>query len=119
MASVSKRDLLRNVSASNGPRPTTISRKPTASSPANIIPICKPANNRRKQAEEKFKEINEAYEHLSDQDKRKRYDMFGHAGGRRAAQGLRASTSDAAASAMCLTTSLKIFSAGQRGGSAR
>jgi len=41
-------------------------------------------DQQKKVSEEKFKEINEAYEILSDQEKRRRYDAFGHAG---AAQG--------------------------------
>lgn len=37
-------------------------------------------NPNNEEAESKFKEINEAYEILSDADKRSRYDRFGHAG---------------------------------------
>lgn len=37
-------------------------------------------NQGNKKAEEKFKEISEAYEVLSDVEKKKNYDMFGHAG---------------------------------------
>src|SRR5256885_3113466 len=37
-------------------------------------------NKNNKQAEEKFKEAQEAYDVLSDQTKRQNYDQFGHAG---------------------------------------
>ena len=36
-------------------------------------------NQNNKETEEKFKEISEAYEHLSDADKKAKYDRFGHA----------------------------------------
>lgn len=35
-------------------------------------------NPNNKEAEEKFKEVSEAYEHLSDSDKKAKYDKFGH-----------------------------------------
>ena len=37
-----------------------------------------PDRNKSKGAEDKFKEINEAYQVLSDSEKRKSYDQFGH-----------------------------------------
>ncbi len=39
-----------------------------------------PDRNKEPQAEEKFKEISEAYAVLSDPDKKRQYDNFGHAG---------------------------------------
>lgn len=38
-----------------------------------------PDRNKSSEAEQKFKEINEAYEILSDKEKRTKYDQFGHA----------------------------------------
>ena len=51
-------------------------------------------NPDNKEAEEKFKEANEAFEVLSDKDKRARYDQFGHAGVEGQTQGGAADFSD-------------------------
>ena len=39
-----------------------------------------PDRNKAENAEQKFKEINEAYQIISDSEKRSKYDQFGHAG---------------------------------------
>jgi len=48
-----------------------------------------PDKNKSKQAEEKFKEINEAYEILSDSKKRQAYDQFGEAAFKQGGAGVR------------------------------
>ena len=53
------------------------SKRPIANWPNNTTPDLNPGD---KEAEAKFKEVNEAYEVLSDKDKKARYDQFGHAG---------------------------------------
>ena len=58
-------------------RPATrSSRRPTASSPCKLSPRQEPG---RHQAEERFKEIGEAYQVLCDAERRAQYDRFGHA----------------------------------------
>ena len=46
-----------------------------------------PDRNKDPTAEEKFKELSEAYAVLSDEEKRKRYDMYGHVGAEEAFRG--------------------------------
>ncbi|HKT33287.1 MAG TPA: molecular chaperone DnaJ [Nitrospira sp.] len=79
MASVSKRDFYETLGVDRTASDEDL-KKAYRKLARQYHPDLQNGEPQKKQAEEKFKEINEAYEHLSDQEKRKRYDMFGHAG---------------------------------------
>ena len=61
-----------------------------------------------KEAEDKFKEAAEAYEVLSDENKRARYDQFGHAGMGGAASSLCLATSSVAMEALAVSEALAV-----------
>jgi molecular chaperone DnaJ len=79
MASVSKRDFYETLGVERNASDEDL-KKAYRKLARQFHPDLQNGDQQKKQAEEKFKEINEAYEHLSDSEKRKRYDMFGHAG---------------------------------------
>src|SRR5262245_40684296 len=79
MASVSRRDFYETLGVDRNASDEEV-KKAFRKLARQYHPDLQTGEQQKKHAEEKFKEINEAYEHLSDQEKRKRYDMFGHAG---------------------------------------
>lgn len=79
MASVAKRDYYETLGIDRNAADDEI-KKAFRKLARQFHPDLQHGEQHKKVSEEKFKEINEAYEVLSDQEKRRRYDMFGHAG---------------------------------------
>src|ERR1044071_3029879 len=79
MASVSKRDFYETLGVDRTASDEDL-KKAYRKLARQFHPDLQAGEQQKKQAEEKFKDINEAYEHLGDWDRRKRYDMCGHAG---------------------------------------
>ncbi len=79
MASVTKRDYYETLGLERTASDEEI-KKAFRRLARQYHPDLQASDDQKRSSEAKFKEINEAYEVLSDQDKRRRYDMFGHAG---------------------------------------
>src|SRR5437764_3937750 len=80
MANVAKRDYYETLGVERNASDEDI-KKAYRKLARQYHPDLQTGDQRKKAAEEQFKEINEAYEVISDPDKRKQYDMFGHTGG--------------------------------------
>ncbi|MEK7268151.1 MAG: molecular chaperone DnaJ [Nitrospirota bacterium] len=80
MAHVAKRDYYETLGVERNASDDAI-KKAYRKLARQYHPDLQSGDQQKKTAEDKFKEINEAHEVLSDQDKRKQYDTFGHAGG--------------------------------------
>ncbi|MEK6619280.1 MAG: DnaJ domain-containing protein, partial [Nitrospirota bacterium] len=80
MAHVAKRDYYETLGVERNASDDAI-KKAYRKLARQYHPDLQSGDQQKKTAEDKFKEIIEAHEVLSDQDKRKQYDTFGHAGG--------------------------------------